>query len=235
VLGKGGVGERAEIVHHLEYGKGVSKISDFLDEKIDECTALIHQIRKYAIHRLSTDFVLSPIEKINLARVHKVSAWMEEGVTSLVNSDAKPTLHDLSTLGWETAAQILWIRDNLPGNTLRFRRDGIKCGYCPSSDSLINSNWNCCSCHQAVPADAQLTATGPGTISGLTDRIFPFRMIQCGHPNCRGVVFSSIAIYCDDCSAYLSANHNIRITPMKQGKELIEEMFGEEIKNCEVT
>ena len=34
---------------------------------------------------------------------------------------------------------------------------------------------------------------------------------------------------------YLSANHNIRITPMKQAKELIEEIFGEEIKNYEVT
>ena len=200
---------------------------------------LIHafkrQVRKYAIHRLSTDFVLSPIEKIDLARVHKVAAWMEEGVTSLVNSDAKPTLHDLSTLGWETAAQILWIRDNLPGNTHRFRRDEIKCGYCTSSNSLINSNWNCCSCYQAVPVDAQLTATGPGAVSGLTGRIFQFRMIQCGHLNCRGAIFSTISVYCSTCSMYLSANHNIRITPMKQAKELIEEIFGEEIKNYEVT
>ena len=47
------------------------------------------QIRTYAIHRLSTGVALSPVEKVLLARTHRVTAWLVEGVTSLVllNSD----------------------------------------------------------------------------------------------------------------------------------------------------
>jgi hypothetical protein len=194
---------------------------------------LIHQIRKYAIHKLSTDFVLSPIEKIHLARVHKVAAWLDEGVTSLVSGISKPTLHDLAPLGWETAAQILWIRDNIPGNsnTLHFRRDGIKCGYCSSSTSLINFDYNCSSCRQLVPADAAMTIPGLGAIS---DPKVQFRVILCSYLNCRGIVFYSISVSCSSCSVVHGPNHNIRITPMKEMKTLIEETFGEEIRNYEV-
>ena len=90
---------------------------------------LIDQIRTYAVHRLSTDFVLSPVEKILLVRAHKVAAWLNEGVTGLVGSDPRSSLDDLATLGWETAARILWIRDNchslMAANTVTFRRDTI--------------------------------------------------------------------------------------------------------------
>ena len=146
---------------------------------------LIHQIRMYAIHRLSTDFILSPLEKIHLARAHKVATWMDEGVLSLVNSNPRPMLDELATLGWETAAQILWIRDHLlPMNTLRFRIDGIKCRNCLSSTSLINSAQNCASCQQVVPADAELTAPSPGIIWETTDHLIQFREMQCNHLNC---------------------------------------------------
>jgi hypothetical protein len=132
-------------------------------------------------------------------------------------------------------ARIFWIRDYLPPrNTLCFRRDGIQCGYCTSPKSLIN-NWTCCSCRQAVPADAQLTAPDPGAISGVTGRLFELRTIQCGYLNCRGAVFSTISVQCSTCSTRLSTNHTIRVMPMKQAKELIEEAFGEEIKNYKVT
>lgn len=56
---------------------------------------------------------LSPIEKILLGRAYKVATWLHEGVTSLVTGDpGSTTLEKLATLGWETAARILWIRDN---------------------------------------------------------------------------------------------------------------------------
>lgn len=61
------------------------------------------------------------------------------------------------------------IGDNLtPGNPLCFRRDGIKCRYssCSSSFRLINFDYNCSSCGQVVPTDAELTAPSPGAISG---------------------------------------------------------------------
>ncbi|KAG5634006.1 hypothetical protein H0H81_003941 [Sphagnurus paluster] len=91
------------------------------------------KIRDYAIHWLSTDMVLSPIEKIVLARAHKVAVWLHEGVTSLVESnDETPTLKELAPLGWETAAQILWIRNYLPKTdpeTLSFKANAVNfCG-----------------------------------------------------------------------------------------------------------
>ena len=194
------------------------------------------QIRKYAIHKLSTDFVLSPIEKIHLGRTHKIAAWVEGGVNGLVHGDQKPTLEDLATLGWETAARILWIRDNPPSKTLSFRRDDIKCGYCSSTSSLINFDHNCYSCKQSVAADAELTATGPGTTSEPTDRIVKFLAIN-RHLNCQGIIFSSISFSCPSCSKSYSGNikkMKVRITPritLKTGlNEMIKEAFGQEVR-----
>ena len=166
---------------------------------------------------------------------------MGEGVTGLVNCNPGLTLNELATLGWETAAQILWIRDNsphsgslLPANTLRFTRDSIKCGYCSSASSLINYS-NCHSCGQAMPADAELTAPGPGTISGTGDHLIRFSTIQCSHIHCRRAIFTS-AIHCPNpsCGVYLGTGHNVRVPPKKGLDKLIEETFGEEIRNYEV-
>ena len=198
------------------------------------------QIRKYAIHKLSTDFTLSPIERIHLGRTHKIAAWVEGGVSGLVHGEKKPTLEDLATLGWETAARILWIRDNPPSKTLSFRRDDIKCGYCSSTSSLINFGHNCSSCKQIVAADAELTATGPGTTSGPTDRIIKFTAIK-GHLNCRKAIFTSASFSCPSCSKSYSGSSlkalqklNVRITPRITPtpglNEMIKEAFGQEIR-----
>jgi hypothetical protein len=197
---------------------------------------LIDQIRKYAIHKLSTDFVLSSIEKIRLARAHKVAAWLDEGITGLVNGNPKPTLDDLATFGWETAARILWIKDNcnVRSNSLHFRRDEIKCGSCSSSASLINQVCNCNYCGKDVPADAELTVPDPGTDSGPADHLVPLRAILCSDINCRQATFHRISVHCSSCSFHHNRNDNVRIPPKKRLQELIEEMFGEEIKNYDV-
>ena len=104
---------------------------------------------------------------------------MEEGVNSLVTVDPKPTLDSLATLGWETAARILWIKDNIPSNTLHFRSSDIHCKYCSRS---------------------------------------------------------RLTFSCQNCGNY-SPGDNFGITPIgpKKGvKEMIEEAFGEEIRNYEV-
>jgi len=195
---------------------------------------LTDQIRKYAIHKLSNDFVLPPWEKIRLARAYKIAAWLEEGVNSLVSSESKATLKDLATLGWGTAARILWIRDHLirpqplmPVNTLYFRGDEVKCLFCALPASLMKSGFTCNSCQQVVRADAELTAPGPGIISGTT-RMIPFGTIQCGYLNChRAVLPAGSGMKCDSC-----ANYSIRvlITPKRDLEEMIEETFGEEIR-----
>jgi hypothetical protein len=196
----------------------------------------IRKIRKYAIHRLSTDLVLSPIEKIHLARAHKVAAWIQEGITGLVNSDPKPTFNDFAQLEWETAARILWIKNNflMAANTLHFRRDEIKCGSCSSSASLINQDYSCDYCGKEVPAYAELTVPDPGTASGPADHLVLLRAILCSDIDCRQVIFHSISVRCSSCLFYHDRNDNVRITPKKGLKEFIEEMFGDEISNYEV-
>ena len=79
-----------------------------------------------------------------------------------------PALEDLATLGWETVARILWIRDNFPLNTLRFKRKAIRCVNYSSSSTLMASGW-VYGCEHLGSEDAELTFPGsasliPGTI-----------------------------------------------------------------------
>ncbi|KAJ3493682.1 hypothetical protein NLJ89_g10961 [Agrocybe chaxingu] len=190
------------------------------------------KIRAYAIHRLSTDISLSAIEKVILGRAHKVGAWLEEGLCSLVSSDYRPTLADLGTLGWETAAQILWIRDtthsplNVP-NTLRFTRDAIKCGFCSSPSSLINFRYNCYNCGQPIPPEAELTFSGPGSATTTADRLITLKGIECN--KCGRGPFKSLNVHCNFCSRTSNHGSNVRIMP--NNKDMIEEIFGEEIED----
>ncbi|KIM37710.1 hypothetical protein M413DRAFT_254032 [Hebeloma cylindrosporum] len=208
----------------------------------------MEKIRAYAIHRLSTDFVLSPTEKIHLARAHKVAAWLDEGVTSLVSTDQKPTLADLATLGWETAAQILWIRDNsphsqslIPAVTLHFKGAEIWCAICTSPGRQITFNpITCNGCKRNVTLDTVLTAVGPGKLSGHTERLVPFRDILCGANHCRAPIFSAgTTVTCQYCGTYNPGHMNARVTPSRMTpplglKNMIEETFGEEIKKYNV-
>lgn len=193
------------------------------------------RIRDYAIHKLSTDptLLISPVEKILLARAHKVGAWLDEGLAALVRSDYRPTFEELATLGWETAARILWIRDSSinGSNPLRFRRDDIKCTGCSSSLSLIKDSHICDNCENVILADEELIFTSPdsNSASGLTDRHVSLRAIQSSR--CGGNPFYSSGFYCQSCSQYVVANRLVRIA----GRErMIKEMFGEEIKEYEL-
>jgi hypothetical protein len=198
------------------------------------------KIRKYAIHRLSTDAVLSPVEKILLARAHQVAVWLDEGVTSLVKDDGLK-FEDLVTLGWEIAARILWIRDasryslNAPG-ILRFRRDDIKCARCSSSSSLINGDYNCAGCHHAVPKDAELTIPSSGSVSGNGDCLSTIYDIVCHRkPACAGKPFCYLTVTCNSCLTITHPNNRqVRITPWSSLQGMIREMFGEEIKEYEL-
>jgi len=191
------------------------------------------KIRQYAILRLSAAS-LSPIEKILLARAYKVSAWLDEAVTSLVTCNPMPALEDLATIGWETVARIYWIRDDVR-NTLRFRRDAIKCSYCPSSPSklVLGTTYTCHSrCGKAVSEYAEMTC-GSGSASSSPIKV-TFREIQC--KTCKGKPFDtsgSFRVVCYSCKYSLSKDSLVIVTPNNSLKPMIEEMFGEEIKDYE--
>jgi len=162
---------------------------------------------------------------------------MEEGVTSLVKSSPKPTLHDLAMLGWETAARILWIRDDFtPVKILRFRRDAIKCGYCSSSSRLINFDFNCSSCGRLITENSELTVPGVGANLGPTDPVVKSNAIQCNNSTyCRGGIFGyEVGVNCPSCTTSPSLYYKFRITQTRRLREMIKETFREEIKSYEV-
>ena len=120
----------------------------------------------------------------------------------------------------------------MPLNTLYFGRDGVKCGLCSSQASLIKSNSACYSCGQVVTADAELTAPGPGTISGPTDRFVKFTTIQCSYLNCRRPILPPTSpLKCNHCRNFTK---HVRITPKKGLEEMVKQTFGEEIRSYNV-
>ena len=169
--------------------------------------------------------MLSPIKKILLARAHRVSVWLE-GVTSLITCKPMPTLEDLATLGWETAAQFLWMKSNNFPNSQCFRRDAIKCLNCSSSSGLIKNGY---SCGHIASDDAELILTGSASpISGTFDHLVILRLIQCAI--CNGNPFSYCNISCNLCATNTNYSHYVRISTLSK---LIEDMFGEEMKDYE--
>ena len=174
--------------------------------------------------------MLSPIEKILLARAHRVGVWLEEAVKSLAVCNPMPTLKDLATLGWETVARILWIRDNFPLNTLpgNFKRDAIKCMHCSSSTSLISHSYGC---GHMASGDAELAFHGSGSlVPGTIDFLVSVEHIHC--LICGSNPFYLIAVNCNSCSYACSWNTSpmVRVT-LDKIKVMIDEMFGEEIKD----
>ncbi|KAF8808882.1 hypothetical protein BYT27DRAFT_7210524 [Phlegmacium glaucopus] len=173
-------------------------------------------IRECAIDWLSTNGALTPIEKIQLARAHKVATWLEEGLTSLVDGAHKLTRAELATLGWETSALILWISNNLipspkdGSTTIALSLDMIKCAICPSAPTLIRGKLNeCIHCHNS---------TGKFTYK-------PVASAPASGP------------YCNSCSprTKIPTGGDVRIMAKNGPMIMIGEAFGEEIKEYKLT
>lgn len=66
------------------------------------------QVRSLCINEIS---LLEPsaVDKVKLGTLYKVSSWVVEGCTSLVDDSENLALETLAQLGWETAAKIAWI------------------------------------------------------------------------------------------------------------------------------
>ena len=144
--------------------------------------------------------MLSPIEKTLLARVHGVSAWLDEAVSSLATCTPIPALGDLATLGWETVARILWIRNDAQ-YTHCFKGDAMKCMHCSSSLSLTIGSRSIYSggCGHIVSGDTELTFLGSASpIPGTPDFSVSPNQIQC--QICKRTPFYSIAVTCNSCS-----------------------------------
>jgi len=200
------------------------------------------KIRQCAIHSLSTNITLSPIEKIVLARAYRVGAWLHEAVTSLATTnDPIPTPEDLATMiGWETVGRIFWVRDDAwtkrwHSSMLHFKRDAIRCVYCMSSSRLIKSiEAKDYPCGHITSGDAELTLSSASTSSTKGNDVRgPLKQIKCQICGVNPFNFNSFYITCDysSCGNVTTKEHNVRFTPHDSLKPMIEKMFGKEIKD----
>ena len=157
---------------------------------------------------------------------------MEEGLTSLVNGDYRLTRTDLATLGWETSALILWIRDNslpsLNNSPFCFTQDMIQCGNC-SSNLRIGSE--CSSCGVIMEVGRYASHTVPvGSLdqdaSGKVDPLVKLEDICCSL--CDGRFYRNQRSFrCPSCSV---KGNNVKITLKERMDEKIGEAFGDEIR-----
>ena len=200
----------------------------------------ISQVRDYAIHRLSKDVSLTPVEKIQLARAHRVSKWLEEGLAVLASADRNSTREELTSLGHRTAFDILWIQYQSlkePSGKLFFRKDSIKCEYCSSSASLLNGSHPCRQCAANLAGDEVLSFAGSPPIStrSPSDRVLNLSTVQCSKCS-RNAFYSLPNFYCPSCSTATYYNSNIRVTPKKPvNEQLIRDLFGAEIDSYQTT
>lgn len=181
---------------------------------------------------LSTEVILTPIEKIQLARTYQVAIWLEEGVASLVSPDNTSTHDELAALGYKTAFEVLWIQNQAlreSSDTFRFRKDSIKCASCSSSSSLLGDIHNCCQCTASLVADEELSFPGSLSTSAL-DYLVRLGSIKCS--KCSGNAFSGIgALCCTPCGSNTYYGSNVRVTPKKMASEMVKEIFGEELES----
>ncbi|KAJ2926567.1 hypothetical protein H1R20_g10527, partial [Candolleomyces eurysporus] len=113
------------------------------------------EIRDHAINNLSK-ISLSPIEKVVLARAHKVAKWLKEGLTEIVTEDPIRPLEDLERLGLKTACRLLWIRDQtVPHKAAPVQGFNVTLGSlaCPSGHVMFPAARNCSGCSRSISVD----------------------------------------------------------------------------------
>ena len=158
-----------------------------------------------------------------------MGAWLDEAIISLVTCNPMPALEDLATLGWETVARILWIRDNFPLNTLRFKQKAIKCVNCSWSSTVMAPRVYR-GCGHITSEDAELTFPASGSASlipGTIDFSVELRQIEC--LICRVAPFRSGLISCKSCLHVYDSLDIVRVSLYT----MINEIFGKEIQNLD--
>ena len=112
-------------------------------------------MREFAIDKISS-LSLSPVEKVTLARDHKVAKWLKEGLNEIVTQEEILEPDELkSYLGLETAFRLVWIQNQ------SFRRPQVQSNPsitlgslgCHNDHLLYTSPTSCKSCHQQISMD----------------------------------------------------------------------------------
>ena len=185
---------------------------------------------------------LDALEKVVLARAHKVAKWLREGLREIASEEVFRSAVDLeSQLGLRTAFRLLWIlREKSLGQgeeyiTLR----SIGCSSC--GGTLLKEDHGCKSCNRKLGLDDRGAVYCTGGLSATSDQGRPSKIVTylngdwLGCTICQGNPITGY-INCPSCSApvhckKLRIDHRAR--PAKNLESHINEAFASEIAECE--
>jgi hypothetical protein len=203
------------------------------------------QIRKHAIETLS-EMSLSSVEKINLARAHKVARWLEEGVHEIViEHPLRPIEELVSQLGLEIACRLLWIQNQshgVSGQKLTVPLGLLRCPSCATE--VFKCGRFCNNCHRMISVDdrkalylfpgTSITVKPRGAVE--TDLVVSLQNLGCagcsGHP----IPIGTNSTCCSCNRVVYNTDYRLRLADAIQGATIkvdIKDVFGDEIANCE--
>ena len=164
------------------------------------------------------------MEKIRVARAHKVARWFKEGLEALISDQEKITRADIQTLGAETAATILLLKEQAGNSSVKaaipqfLKEEDIQCGVCSSRLLPLRAGYSDagphCECCGHAPQKFTLS-TGPSLpLSKKTSMLQALRVPDmtasqvtfkcCGRAQGLGTYFG-----CAYCHQEVSENHPV--------------------------
>ena len=206
----------------------------------------MEKLRRLAIHRLSTNFLLPAQEKFVLGRTHRVGKWVDEGVRGLLQLSPLALEH-MASLGWETAARLLWIKVNATSNgepaPPPYRPEspngnqkidfGVGLVRCPSCfNSFFGGSINPSSCCK-YPV-ARLMAERKDICSGIPVYLIQWHRLLCGLCGRQIVKAVQSSCMCKSCGMTYGHSEELVLAFAKSVEALIEEAFGEEMKEYKI-
>lgn len=209
----------------------------------------MHKIRKLAISTLSSStFVLTAVEKVTLARDHKVAAWLVEGLSGLTFGEEARMSPDAleEAVGTRTAFRVARIQAELAHSatvipvtnqgTLRTEVNltALRCVHC-EKPLVVKTPFACEGCNEGISVGWLNISSFNVSIRGSE---FQFGF-SCGSLYCkscqRRVVSSSFC--CASCSRTVVHNHTIWASLSSVGSSdalsgatRIREVFADEIR-----
>jgi ribosomal protein L37E len=210
----------------------------------------IIQIREYAIKNLSK-LSLSSVEKVALARAHKVSKWLKEGLTEILAESPIPPLDELEKLGLKTACRLLWIWNqrvstNASTQGLQVTLRSIGCYNSNCQAALFVNFMNCRACGRQIAVDdpeamyffsnCSVTILDRGTPGpGRGALIFNSQYLRCRH--CANYPINPQNYPCTSCGQHTSYSNFRLISPASlpnpSTNPSVDEVFEEEITSYE--
>ncbi|RXW11224.1 hypothetical protein EST38_g14631 [Candolleomyces aberdarensis] len=182
------------------------------------------KIRQHAIDKLSL-MSLDALEKVVLARDHKVAKWLREGLNEIASENPMRSADDLeSRLGLRTAFRVLWIRDQGLGQveeyiTLR----SVGCPHC--SGTFLKEDHACCCCGQKMGLDDRNAIWCKGGLSTSSDQ---------GRPSKAVTSLDGSYLKCTSCNYYsISGNLDCASCSTNNLEWQINEAFASEITEYE--